>query len=188
MLDSPPASAPKEVIQDFAFSMAAFSSRTELTIPDHVLQSHVFAFKGNRDEQASAWESFKSSVRTAQFGIVTCVNCTFFFERGEAMARGVTQTAQKKLQDLSNNLPKVEPDRAIEFVDGWADKEKLLLYSTEIFNYGVVTPILAKRAQMGSSSGVMHRVTLTGCIFAPILKLLTDLNPGASLSTSVLKL
>jgi hypothetical protein len=188
MLDSRPASPPKETAREFAFSMVSLSSRSELTIPDHVLQSHVFAFKGNKDEQPGAWASFKSTVRTAQFAIMACVNCTFFIQNGVVTASGITQTAQKKLQDISEDLPHVDADRAIEFLDGKTETEKMLLYSTNIFNYGVVTPIVAKRAQMGSTNGVMHRVTLTGCIFEPVMKILADLNPGATLSTAMLKL
>ena len=177
---------PKEQPLEFAYSMISVSSTGDIDIPEEILDSKVFTFKGG--EKQMAWNSFKQSVMRARFALVALINVLFFFENGKVKGKALTGTANIRLSELSNNLPNVDPDKVIGFVEQWIDKEKLALYSTEMFDYSTVTPVGVKKCEMQSASGILRRITLSGCLFAPLLVEIRKHNVGASTMPSALKI
>ena len=185
-VQEPKEEKPKEERLDFAYSMVSVTSTSNVTIPEPILDSRFFVFRSG--ENRLAWESFKTSVKRARFALVSIVNIFFLFENGNARAKAVTGTANQRLASLSSRLPYVEADAVLSFVDERVEKERLTLYSTEMFDFSTVTPISKKSCEMQSASGMLQRVTLSGCIFSPLLAEIEAANPGAKFAHAVLKL
>lgn len=180
----------KSVTFDFAYSSVAIARKSEIVIPPYITsdESIVYVFKGDAASQKQAWESFKTKCATARFAVVSIVNALLFFERGVVKASAMTGTAHTRLSELTDKLPDITLEKAIGFIDQWIERERIMIYSTEMFHYGTVTPITIKRSEMQSASGKMHRATLTGCIFSPVATLIKDSNPDATINMAVLKL
>ena len=185
-VEEPKPEKPKEPRLELAYSMVSVSSTGDVVIPESILDSRIFTFKSG--ESQLAWASFKASCRRARFALVAIVNVFFLFESGRVRAKALTGTASQRLLALSSNLPNVDADAAIKFVDDWVEKEKLCLYSSEIFDYSTVTPLSVKHCEMQSAAGVVRRITLAGCLFAPLLKEIEDANPDAKIAHSPLKM
>lgn len=174
---------------NFAYSAIAIASPEKVNIPESVEKSLTFVFKGSdMTQQTTAWNSFKNVCESARFAVVSVVNALFFFENGTVKANAMTGTAHTRLSEISDELPDVTMDKAIAFIEQWLEKERLVIYSTELFIYGTVTPITIKYSEMQSASGKMYRATLSGCIFSPIAKKLKEENPKATVNMSLLKM
>jgi hypothetical protein len=186
-LSSPVIERVKETSLEFAYSSVCISSSEDLVIPDEVLARRFYAFKAVLEHQAAAWKSFSRNCRSAEFALVSCVNTVFFFNDGHAKATGLTGTAHRRLAELSAELPNIEPEKAIAFINGWIASERTFLYSSQSFDYAVITPLTSKSAELQSAVGAIHRITLCGCLFGPTVNALKERNPGATVSTSVLK-
>jgi hypothetical protein len=183
---SPAAEKSKPVSLEFAYSTVSLSSPRPIELPDKV-PMEVFTFKGVADQQAAAWTSFRRVCGSAEFSLVSCVSALFLFDHGRVRATGITGTAHRRLAELSSDLPEIARDKVIEFVDKWAEKEPLFIYSTELFHYALVMPVIVKTCEMRSAAGTVHGATLTGCIFAPVLATIRETNPGCTTRSSVLK-
>jgi hypothetical protein len=166
--------------------MVSLSSPKPIAMP-HKVPKEIFTFKGVPEQQAAAWASFRRVCAGAEFSLISCIDALFLFDHGRVQAMGVTGTAHRRLADLSSNLPEIAPEKAVEFVDTWVEKERLFIYSTELFHYAVVTPVAVKTCEMRSVAGTVHRATLSGCIFAPVLATIRAANPGCKTQSSVLK-
>jgi hypothetical protein len=177
----------KEAVLEFAYSSACLSSPRPIVVPEEVLERRFFAFKGVPEQQAAAWRSFVRICSSAECALVSCVNTVFFFHGGRVSATGLTGTAHRRLSQLSDDLPQIRSEVAIQFVAGWIEKERTFMYSSEPFDYAVITPLVRKNCELQSSSGRIHRVTLCGCLFEPTVSILKERNPGADFALSVLK-
>jgi hypothetical protein len=192
-LSCPPCLAPvvvekaKDTVLEFAYSSVCLSSPRPIVVPEEVLERRFFAFKGVPEQQAAAWRSFMEICKSAECALVACVNTIFFFNAGRVSATGLTGTAHRRLAQLSQRAPEIEHEVAIQVVTEWIEKERTFMYSSEPFDYSVITPLVRKNSELQSSSGKIHRVTLCGCLFAPTVAVLKERNPEADVTVSVLK-
>lgn len=177
----------KEPFMEFAYSMVSVASPQNVVIPDEILDSPTFTFKGG-DNQAQAWESFKDGFARTSFAVVSIVSVIFLFENGCVKAQGITGTANSRLLSLSDNLPSIATDKAFSFIDEWIVKERASIFSSRMFHYSTVTPVSTKKSEMQSTAGIRYRVTLSGCLSASQLLALKSCNPNAAFTQSPLKL
>jgi hypothetical protein len=184
--------------------MMSISSPNPIEIPRDIADSVVYCFrsksassdspaarKANQEDQQSAWKTFKEGVRVAKYALIFCSNAVFFFNQWDAKAVGLTGLMHKQLLELSADLPHIDPEKAIEFVDGRLVNpnalERLDLYSTEFVDRSEVRKISVMKGEFKSSAGLLYRITLSNWIFEPMVRQLRELYPHATISTSVLK-
>ena len=165
---------PKIVTPDSLYSNISFTSKRVPAFADELLNRITFVFKGNENQEI-AWDSFKKVYKTAKRSVVAGPNLSFYFANGKVYGKSLTSSAQRKLESLSSSLPLVDEEKAIGLIDEMSKNEKLSIFSTTCFNYGVVTPIIKKESEIGSSEGNLKRVTFVGYMFPDFCDKLDEL-------------
>jgi hypothetical protein len=180
--------------------MMSISSPTPIAIPKEIEDSVIYSFRSkwtsddspatttaNQEDQQSAWNTFRERVKVAKYALVFCANAVFFFQEWKAKAVGLTGLMHKQLAELSSDLPNIDPETALDFVDKHVETDRLSLYSSEFIDRSEVRKISVVRSEYKSAAGLLYRVTLSNWIFEPMLKQLRELFPEAVISSSVLK-
>lgn len=178
----------KEKPADFIYRRVTAVSDSPISIPDDYSEQFIYVYNG-MDNQTEAWYSFKSKLERSKYGLIGFMNSAFFFENGEVKAKGITGSAQRRLQDLSDSLPSVSAGRVFGFIEQNLGKEKLELYLMEAFKFSVVTPLEVQSTTLTSPKGTRFRTVISGVIFAPDLNWIVNQNGGPSkvnTTTSVL--
>jgi hypothetical protein len=179
--------AVRDRVPDFGYSSLCLSSPRPIVVPDEIATKRSFVFQGPQEHRFAAWASFSEICPVGEFVLVSCMGVVFFFNFGKAKAMGLTGRAHSRLEVISKNLPEIDLNEAVQFIQKYIHDHDMLFYSSVQFDNSKVTPLIRRDAELESSQGHIYRTTLVGCIFAPILEMLKDCNPGACVATAILK-
>lgn len=177
-VDSPALKKVKPKVQEFMYSSIVLTSPEFHDFESFAKTSKTYVFKG-MENQEYAWEDFKKVVHEAKQSIVATPNLAFHFKNNVVVGKALTSSAQNKLDKITENSH-IEIEKAINLLDDLSKTEKLCIYSTHMFNYSVVTPVMLKHLEMDSNKGKLHRYTLNGCVFPSfydkIMSVFADVN------------
>lgn len=156
----------KKKQQEVSFLMNSFAVTTDkyIELPEEFGKFITFEFIGSENQQ-EAWEDFKSKVKDTRYSIISCANIVFSFDNGKIKAKAITGTAQRKLEAKCTKLPDITFDEILALIEPMIEKERLVLYSSEMFYYSAVKPIRIRRTEFESVKGKKYRITLVGNIF-----------------------
>lgn len=155
---------PKPQDFEFMFSNITYSSKCVFNLPDSIKKYTTYVFKGGENQEI-AWESFKKVCVNAKYGFIVCGNIKLYIDSGNVISKALTISANDKLESISSNLPNVELNKALDLISNLERSEKIFLYCSSPFSFSVVTPLIIKHSEMGSNSGIVYRVSLTGYMF-----------------------
>ena len=153
----------------FLYRRVTITSNSPITVSNQLQNMVTHIYKGC-DNQQVAWDNFKEKISETDYCLISCANMIFFIQKGSVKNKGITGTAERKIQTLSSGENGViELSSIIQLIDELQMKERLELYSTTPFFYSVMTPIERRLMEMNSSSGIKYRMILSGYIFSPLL-------------------
>ena len=162
---------------DFLYSQLSITTEKIFQPPEKFNGIVTYVYKENgvsSENQSNAWQSFKSNAKNMKCGVVVCAKYVFLFSNynnHNVKVKAFTGTAQKKLEsDFSVSIQDdgtyvISFEDALNIIDQSQEAEKLSLYSTDQFNYSIVTPFGFNHSEFESSTGSKYRIIITGFLF-----------------------
>ena len=161
------------VVPPSLYSNITFSAKSVPKFREDLLMQYTFVYKGTLDDkenQVEAWNSFRKVLKHSKQSVVAGNNMHFHFADGKVTAKAKTSASQQMLKSISLEEPYVDEEKAINLIDSLVQTEKLSIFSTSCFSYGVATPISMKEVKIGSKDGDIYRVAFIGFMFPDFLE------------------